>query len=102
MRKKIIFLAVCAVLLLFFASSSYGELDPKYIRLTEHPWNEADLSSPHQDNTEVSYYLASTNNRTINIWLVKIFGCNIMFVREKNSISLIKSLTYQPPTFREK
>jgi len=50
MKKKIILLAVCAVLLLFFASSSYGEVDPKYIRLMEHPWEH--MLSPKIDNDQ--------------------------------------------------
>jgi hypothetical protein len=100
MRKKIILLAVSAVLLLFFASSSYGELDPKYV-LRAHTWNEADLSSPQQDTTGVSYYNAATNNRTICIRLVKILGCNIVLIRDRNSTSLIKSLADQPSSFKK-
>ena len=41
MKKKTILLALCAVLLLIFTSSSYGGFDPKYLeRLRERPDQE--------------------------------------------------------------
>ena len=65
MKKKIIFLAVCAVLLLILASSSYGELDPKY-KLRGHPWEEVDLCAP-KDSTEIISDKATTQDNIISI-----------------------------------
>lgn len=42
--KKIIFVAICPVLLLIFTALSYGGFDPRYTRLLEHP--EQELLSP--------------------------------------------------------
>jgi len=53
MKKKIIFVAVCAVLLLILASSSYGELDPKY-KTRAHPWGHMESPSlPRNQDLDV-------------------------------------------------
>lgn len=40
MKKKIILLSLCAVLLLIFTSSSYGGFDPRAFPMKEHPDQE--------------------------------------------------------------
>jgi len=66
MKNKIIFLAVCAVLLLFFASSSYGELDLKYV-LLGHPDQEPLLSAPNGDQFDDVLLLITPNWNRISI-----------------------------------
>ena len=50
--KKIMFMVVCAVLLLIFMSSSYGGIDPKYV-VREHPWDRC-LSPRIEDNLNLN------------------------------------------------
>jgi hypothetical protein len=57
MKKEIIFLVLCVILLLIFASSSYGELDLKYV-LRGHPWGDPCLS-PGSNITIVSVLMFS-------------------------------------------
>ena len=48
MKKKIVLLVLCAVLLLIFASSSYGGFDPNYMEREEaDPWQR--FTSPSSD-----------------------------------------------------
>jgi hypothetical protein len=53
MKKKIIFLVLCAVLLLMFTSSSYGGFDPNYMEREEaDPWEHQ--LSPTLDHSQDS------------------------------------------------
>lgn len=63
MRKKIIFLVFCAILLFIFTSLSYGGPDPKY-RLREHPWSDLCLS-PSDNTTIVNVLMLSIGPNTI-------------------------------------
>jgi hypothetical protein len=49
MKKKIIFMAFCLILLLIFTASSYGGPDPKH-KLREDPWEH--MLSPKPDNNQ--------------------------------------------------
>lgn len=50
MKKKIILLVFCVVLLLIFASLSFGDMDPRYKELVRgHPDQEPLLSAPNGD-----------------------------------------------------
>lgn len=51
MKKRIIFLVFCVVLLLIFTSLSYAKPDPRYERIQEHPDQEL-LSPPHGDQVQ--------------------------------------------------
>ncbi len=44
MKKRIIFVGLCLVLLLIFTSLSYGGYDPRYFPVKEHP--DQELLSP--------------------------------------------------------
>jgi hypothetical protein len=48
MKKKIIFMAFCLILLLIFTALSYGGADPKKLR--EDPWQH--MLSPKPDNNQ--------------------------------------------------
>jgi len=50
MKKKIIFLVLCVVLLLIFTSLSYAKPDPRYDRLRGDPWEH--VLSPRPDNDQ--------------------------------------------------
>ncbi len=48
MKKRIIFMGLCLMLLLVFTSLSYGEYDPKY-KVKADPWS--DLLKSHSADT---------------------------------------------------
>jgi hypothetical protein len=58
MKKKILFLAIFAVLIMIFTASSYGGIDPRYVRLQAHPDQEL-LSPPisHNGNNQDAFIL---------------------------------------------
>jgi len=60
MRKRIIFLVFCVVLLLIFTSLSYAKPDPKYDRLRGDPW-EHTLSSKPDNNQNVELVILVIN-----------------------------------------
>ncbi len=49
MKKKIMFMVVCAILLLIFTEFSFAGFDPKYAQILEHPEQEY-LSPPQGDH----------------------------------------------------
>ncbi len=55
MKKKTIILVICIISLLLLTSWSYGGIDPRYMRILEHPHQE-DLS-PRQGGQSVDLIL---------------------------------------------
>jgi type 1 fimbria pilin len=63
MKKKIIFLVLCVVLLLTFMSSSFADIDLKY-KLRGHPWDDPCLT-PAGDTTSINVLMLSIGPNTI-------------------------------------
>jgi hypothetical protein len=88
MRKKIIFLAVCAVLLLIFMSSSYGGPDPKYVRLMADPWDR--MLSPKSDDNNLDVILLAFNPDYCFMFTFKSKVKDFKELTNQKSISTIK------------
>ncbi|MHA1774624.1 MAG: hypothetical protein ACTSXO_10965 [Candidatus Heimdallarchaeota archaeon] len=58
MKKKIICVVLCVVLLLIFTSASFGAYDPDWYRFREHPWSDM-LLSPGNDTPAVNVLMLS-------------------------------------------
>jgi len=99
MRKKIIFLAFCAVLLLIFMSSSYGELDPKYVLLGD-PWQEMDLC-PAPDTTVIIYDKTATNN-IMGAFVIRVLGIDFVVIQGVNASCSPESPLHKPTILQEK
>ena len=76
MKKKIILLVLCAVLLLIFTSLSYGGFDPKYKdRILGHPWD--DMLSP-----------ASNDAAAVDVLMLRIgLDITMTFVLQRAELS---------------
>jgi hypothetical protein len=81
MKKRIIFIGLCFVLLLVFVSSSYGGEDPKY-KLKAHPWEEMNLCPP-QDTTDISCDETPSSSAAC-VWVIEVLGNRIILMRNFN------------------
>jgi hypothetical protein len=98
MKKRIIILGLCLVLLLIFISSSNGGIDPNYNdRFKAHPWSEGDLC-PAQDPTEDD----ATSNNTITVFVVKTLGGYLLLIKGLDDTSSYKRSIHKTRLFQEK
>jgi len=99
MKKRIIFIGLCFVLLLIFTSSSYGGEDPRY-KLKADPWEEMNLC-PAQDTTQVSCDQALCSN-ALRISVIQVLGISIILTRDLNCLSIPGNRDDRPSIFQEK
>jgi hypothetical protein len=84
MKKKIILLALCGVLLLIFTSSSYGGFDPKYKeREQADPWQHQ-ISPEVEDDQDLEIALLAISPE---FCLVFIFHCKIQNFRSPGELA---------------
>jgi hypothetical protein len=99
MKKRIVFVGLCMVLLLIFMSSAYGGYDPKY-KLKAHPWDEMNLC-PGEDTTIVNCDQTPSYNAP-RVWWIDVAGVKVFLIRDLNFISYPRNRERQPSTILEK
>jgi hypothetical protein len=99
MKKRIILIGLCFVLLLVFASSSYAGGDARY-KLKADPWEEMNFC-PAQDTAD-TVYAGTPNNSAAFVWVIEVLGNRLILVRGLNYILCPRTSDSRPSSFRER
>ncbi len=95
MKRKIICVVLCVVLLLIFTSASFGAYAPKFkYRVKADPWQEADKSSS-QDSTIIVYDEDSRDN-LVSVLPIRVLSIDFILIKGQSCLSPHRNSLYKP------